>query len=186
MFAAAGLVATAATLTGVAWSADEPRRVRRADLQGLKSEIGLTDQQVAEIQKIRAEERKARIRRSADLRIARIELDELLASDALDESAIAARVKTIGELQAQSFKARTDSQLAIRRLVSAEQYKKMQQVRHRAVEARRERPARHDRGYGRGPGRGPGGQGGPGPGGPGGAAGPDGPADDDPAELELP
>lgn len=179
MLAAAGAVAVAATLTGVALSAEEPRRVRRADFPALQSEIGLTDQQVAEIDKIRGEDRKAAIRRGADLRIARIELDELLAKEKLDEAAIAARVKTIGELQAQSFKARAESQLAIRRLVTAEQYQKMQHVRRRAVEARRDRPARRDRGYGRGPGRGPGGPGMPGPGGP------DSPADEDRPESEL-
>ena len=49
-------------------------------------------------------------------------------------------IATVAALAA--FKERTDGQLAVRRLVTAEQFQKMQQVRRRAVHARRERPMR--------------------------------------------
>jgi Spy/CpxP family protein refolding chaperone len=145
MFGAIGAVATVAALaalTAADLKAQEPRRARRAGLQALQSEIGLSDQQVAEIQKIHTEARKAAIRRHADLRIARMELHELLSAATVDEAKVAARVKAISELQAAAFKERTESQLAVRRLVTAEQYQKMQQVKRGAMRARRSRPMR--------------------------------------------
>jgi Spy/CpxP family protein refolding chaperone len=142
LFAAAGAgVALLAVGTAVV-AAQEPRRGPRADFAAIRADIGLTDQQVSEIRKLHQQERKVAIRRNADLRVARMELDELLGAATLDEAAVAAKVKAIGELQAAAFKARTESRLAIRRLVTAEQYQKMQQVRHRAVRARQARPGR--------------------------------------------
>jgi Spy/CpxP family protein refolding chaperone len=142
-------VATMAALgVAMAW-AQEPRRERpRGGIAQLQADIGLTDQQVSQIRKVVGQERKAAIRRNADMRVARMELQELMSAPTLDEAAISAKVKALGELQAAAFKARTESRLSIRRLVSADQFQKMQGHR-RAMRARGER-----RGPGRmGPGR---------------------------------
>lgn len=158
MFGAIATGAALAALTAVTAAdlgAQEPRHARRAGLEALKSDIGLTDEQVAEIRRIHTEGRKASIRRNADLRIARMELEELMGAATVDEAKIAARVKAISELQAAAFKERTDSRLAVRRLVTAEQYQKMQQAK-RSMRPNRARPARRSMGEGRGPG-GPGG-----------------------------
>jgi len=155
MFGVVGAVATVAALaalTAADLRAQEPRRAQRAGLEALQGDIGLTDQQVAEIRRIHTEARKAGIRRNADLRIARMELHELLGAATLDEARIAARVKAISDLQAAAFKERTESQLAVRRLVTAEQFQKMQQVKRRAVRARRERPMRRSMSPERAPG----------------------------------
>ncbi len=153
VFGVLATVATAVALAAVTvadLNAQEPRRAHRGALASLQSDIGLTDQQVAEIRGIYSEGRKAGIRRNADLRIARLELEELLAAATVDEAAIAARVKTIGELQSAAFKERTASRLAVRKLVSAEQYQKMQQMKRHAVRAHRTQRARPMRGE-RGP-----------------------------------
>jgi Spy/CpxP family protein refolding chaperone len=155
MFGAIGAVATMAALaafTGADLMAQEPRQPRRARLQALQADVGLTDAQVAEIRRIHKEGRKAAIRRNADLRIARLELEELLGAATLDEAKIAARVKAIGELQSAAFKERTEGRLAVRRLVTAEQYQKMQQAKRGAVRAHRARPAGRSMRDGRGPG----------------------------------
>jgi Spy/CpxP family protein refolding chaperone len=149
MFGVIGAVASVAALaalTAADLKAQEPRRERRAGMAQLQSEIGLTDQQVAEIRRIHTEGRKAAIRREADLRIARIELEELMGATTLDEAKIAARVKAISELQSAAFKERTESRLAIRRLVTPEQYQKMRQVRQQMVRARGERSMRRPMG----------------------------------------
>jgi Spy/CpxP family protein refolding chaperone len=154
MFGAIGAIGAAAVLAAlmaVDLTAQEPRRERRAGLEALQSDIGLTDAQVAEIRRIHSEGRKAAIRRNAEMRIARMELGELLGAATVDEAKVAARVKAISELQSAAFKERTEGQLAIRRLVTAEQYQKMQQVRHRAVRAHRERPMRRPMGGEGGP-----------------------------------
>ena len=143
--AAVATVAALAALTAADLKAQEPRRARRGGLEALQGDIGLTDAQVAEIRRIHTEARKAGIRRNADLRIARMELHELLGAATVDEARIAARVKAISDLQAAAFKERTESQLAVRRLVTAEQFEKMQQVKRGAVRARRARPMRRRR-----------------------------------------
>ncbi len=139
LFAAVSTIAAVAALTGAVLSAEEPRRVRRAGLQALQSDIGLSDEQMAELRRIRSGGRKAAIRRNAEMRIARLELDEILGAATVDEARIAARVKAISDLQAAAFKDRIESRLAVRRLVTAEQYQKMQQQKRRAVRARRGR-----------------------------------------------
>jgi Spy/CpxP family protein refolding chaperone len=135
---------------------DERRGTRRARLEAARADIGLTDEQVSEIRRIHSEARKAAIKRNADLRVARLELDELMAAPTLDESKIAARVKAIADLQAAALKERTDSKLAVRKLVTPEQFQKMQQLRRHRFGERRMRPAH------RSPRRAPEGGGGPG------------------------
>jgi Spy/CpxP family protein refolding chaperone len=135
-------LAAATALGSAVLAAQEPRRARRPDRAAIQAEVGLSDEQVAQIRKIHLQERKAAIRRNAELRVARLELQELMDAATLDEAAIAARVKTLGELSASAFKARSESRLAIRRLVTAEQYQKMQQHRRQAVRVRRARPPR--------------------------------------------
>jgi Spy/CpxP family protein refolding chaperone len=136
--AAAALLA----LGGTGLVADEKRGTRRARLEAARAEIGLTDEQVSEIRRIHRETRKAAIKRNAELRIARMELDELMAAPTLDEAKIAARVKAIADLQAAALQERTNSKLAVRKLVTPEQFQKMQQLRHRRFGERRMRPAR--------------------------------------------
>lgn len=133
--------------------AQEPRRAdRRSDRATMLAEAGLTDEQVTQIRKIHTEARNAAIQRRADMQLARIELRELMAADTLDEPRIAAKVKAISDLQARAFKERSDSLIAVRKLVSAEQFQKLQQ-------ARREHRGRRGRGEHR---RGPRGGGAPG------------------------
>jgi len=136
--AAAALVA----LGSAAVLAQETRRSRRAHLEPLRADIGLSDEQASEIRRIHREARKAAVRRNAELRVARMELDDLMGAATLDDSQIAARVKAISELQAAALKERTDSRLAVRRLVTPEQFQKMQQAKRHAFRGRRARPAR--------------------------------------------
>lgn len=153
LLAAVGAVAALGTVAVVA---EEPRRMGRANRAAIQAELGLSDEQAAEIRRIHLQERKAAIRRNADLRIARLELEELMSAATVDEAKVAARVKALGELQAAALKDRTESRLAIRRLVTAEQFQKMQQARRGAVRAHRARRGRPPMGAGGGP-SGPGG-----------------------------
>ena len=159
MLAAVVVVAGVAALTGAELRGQEPRQARRAGFAGLANDIGLSAEQQDSIRRIHTDARKAGIRRNADLRIARMELDELMGAATLDEAKIAARVKAIGDLQAAAFKERTESRLAVRRLVTAEQYQKMQQAMRGAMREQRSRgPRPANRGIG-GPEGGPGGPG---------------------------
>jgi Spy/CpxP family protein refolding chaperone len=143
---------------------DRPRPERpRADPSTMQQTAGLTDAQRDQLRQLQQADMKLAIRRRADLQIARMELDELFEAPTVDEKAVAAKARVVADLEAANFKAEVDRRIAVRRIVSAEQYQKMNMVR----------PPHGD--HGPDGGRGPGGPGGPGfgppPGGQGGPGG---------------
>jgi Spy/CpxP family protein refolding chaperone len=165
----------------VAMNDAPPSPPGRPDLEVMKREAGLTDEQASQLQAIWRTERKQAVRRRADLRVARMELDDLLDAPKVDEKAVQAKVKELADLQGAALRARIDNRLALRRIVSAEQHDKL-----RALMQRRLRDRAPMGPGGRRGGPGPGRPGGPGPGGrpdrPGGGG--DGEAGDDLADLE--
>jgi Spy/CpxP family protein refolding chaperone len=129
----------------------------------LQKELGLSDQQAGELKKMWSDERKESVRRRADLRIARMELEELLDAPTVDEKAVAAKVKAVTDLQAAELKSRTDRRLAVKRILTPEQQQKMKELRREHARGAREgRAWRRGRPGTRRPAMGPGG---PGPGG---------------------
>jgi Spy/CpxP family protein refolding chaperone len=151
---------------------ERPRREGRPDRAALQAELGLSAEQAAQLKKLRNEGRKQAIRQHADLRIARLELAELMEAPTVDERAVAAKVKVISDLQGAALKARTDERLAMRRLLSPEQREKMKELRQGNRRDRGPRPERARRHLHPATGEAPPP---PGPGGPG-AEGDDGPA----------
>lgn len=156
--------------------ARDAREAREARLPGrggpggperLQRELGLSDEQAAQLRQQWQAERKEAIRRGADAQIARMELEEALDAPTLDEKLVAARTKSVLDLQAAATKARVDRRLALRKLLTPEQQAKMRRM---GLERRGTGRAwrRHGRNAGRpgmppagGPGGGPGGPGGP-------------------------
>lgn len=137
----------------------EARGRRGFDVARMQSELGLSDDQVAQLQKMKSDGRSQAIRRHADLRIAEGELQDLLRAPAVDEKAISAKVKQVTDLQAAGTRARVDNRLALRRVLTPEQLAKMESLRRDHV---REGGPRGHRGH---RGARPGDQGGePGPG----------------------
>jgi Spy/CpxP family protein refolding chaperone len=158
--AVVGVVALAAAASVSAQGPGRPgRRGRPVDVTRHKQELGLTDAQVDQIQKLRSDQQKRQIRRRADLQLARVELRELLAAGTVDEKAVAAKVKELSDLQGAALKARVDGQLAMRKIFTPEQHDKLRQLRReRRMERRQARPGpRVPRPR---PGRGPGAPGG--------------------------
>ncbi len=168
MWVAAGVVVMAGTVLAVAQERGPARAAGRPDLATIQADLGLSAEQAAQLKKMKTDGRKQAIRQRADLAIARIELEELMDAPVVDQKAIDAKVKAISDLQAAELKARTDQQMALKRILTPEQQEKMKQLRQtRRAERRGARPARAWRG------RGPQGQGTlgappppPGPGGP--------------------
>jgi Spy/CpxP family protein refolding chaperone len=130
LMAAVGTLAVAGSVLAV--GAQEARERRqpggRPDPAALRAELGLSDEQAAQMQKMRVDGRKEAIRSRADLAVARIELEELMNAPNVDQKAIDAKVKAIADLQAAQLKARVDQRLALRRLLSPEQQEKMKQL----------------------------------------------------------
>lgn len=155
------LVMGMATLVGagLAWAADpQARGPRPGREERLKQELGLTDAQIDQLQKLKLEERKAAIRRKADRDLMRIELMELLKADAVDEKAVRAKARQMADLEAQAVQSRAEQGLALRKIVSADQAEKLMRLHRR--HQRGQRPG-DGRGGPEGLRRGPGGPQGP-------------------------
>ncbi len=108
------------------------RRGERAlDPGRLKEALGLDDQQLGQLKKLRTERRRAAIKRHADVQLARLALRELMDSPSVDEKALQARTKELGDLHAANLRARAEAQLAMRKLLTPEQREKLEQLRAR-------------------------------------------------------
>lgn len=118
-------------------------------------DLGLTDVQKADLQKLRETSRKDRLRKSTDLKIARLDLHSLLRAEKVDEKAVAAKLAEVQAAQGAMLKLHVDSALAMKRILTPEQQKKMQAMRANRGHQRMNRGMRmQGRGQGQGPGRG--------------------------------
>lgn len=115
------LVAMAVVSLGVGSVARAEAEGLRQPRRGMNDALGLTDQQTAEIGRLRSEERKAAIRRRADIAIAKQELRELLTAPTLDEKAVSAKVKQLSAQHGAGVQASADRLLARRRVLTPEQ-----------------------------------------------------------------
>lgn len=127
----------------------------RFDVAQMQTELGLSDDQVAQLQKMRSEGRSQAIRQRADMRIARGELNDLLRAPAVDETAVRAKLKLVTDLEAAATRARVEHRLALRRVLTPEQFSKMESLVRQHF---RDGGPRGRRGF-----RGPDGHGGPTP-----------------------
>jgi len=122
-------------------------RVRPVDEAQLQATLGIDAGQAESLRKLHSEQRKARVRNRADMEIARLELEELLAAETIDEKAVSAKVQVIADLQARALRERTDARIAVRKILTVEQERKLRQVqrsRHGGRDG--DRPARRSRG----------------------------------------
>jgi Spy/CpxP family protein refolding chaperone len=124
------LIVAGAMLAGTAGAQPAPPPGPPGDArERIKTELGLTDEQVERLRALKVEENKANIRRRADLAVARIELEEMLGAATVDERALAAKIKAVSDMQAAAAKARLEARLALRKVLSAEQYAKLKALR---------------------------------------------------------
>jgi Spy/CpxP family protein refolding chaperone len=97
---------------------------RGLDVVRIQAELGLSDDQVGQLQKLKRDGRSQMIQHRASLRIAEGELQDLLRAPAVDENAISAKVKQVTDLQAAGTQARVARRLALRRVLTPEQLTK--------------------------------------------------------------
>jgi Spy/CpxP family protein refolding chaperone len=97
--------------------------------QRLHQLLGLNETQAASLEKLMSEQRKAAIRQRADQRIARMELEELMGAETLDQKAIDAKIQQMTTLHASALRARVEQRMALQKILTPEQFKKWQQLR---------------------------------------------------------
>jgi Spy/CpxP family protein refolding chaperone len=103
-----------------------PARAGRGfDVARLQAELGLSDDQIADLQKMKSDGRSQAVQLRANLRTAHGELQDLLQAPAVDEKAISAKVKQVTDLEAAATQARVAQRLALRRILTPEQLAKM-------------------------------------------------------------
>ena len=102
-----------------------PMRPRR----DIKAELGLTDVQQADIRKAMESARRDRLRKSTDLKIASMDLKSLLRAEKVDEKAVAAKLAEAQAAQGALLKLRVDTALAMKRILTPEQQKKLGEIR---------------------------------------------------------
>jgi periplasmic protein CpxP/Spy len=95
----------------------------------MRTELGLNDDQVSRLHKIGIDAEKASIQTRADMQLHRIELRELMRADNPDESAIMAKMDQINALQGKMEKARVQTMLSARSVLTADQLKKLKAMR---------------------------------------------------------
>lgn len=123
----------------------------RGDRMGrLQQRLNISDEQSTRLREIRESRQPEAVRLRTDARAARQDLRRLLQSETLDRKAVDAKVKEIADFHATALRARIDTMLAMREVLTPEQRQKWQELRNeRGMGARREH-----RGWGR-HGRGP-------------------------------
>ncbi len=94
-------------------------------------ELGLNPEQERKLRTLRTEFEKESVRRTAEIRVAEIELDSLLEQDRWDLARIEPKVKQIGGLRADLRLARIKTLDAGRAVLTPDQLEKLKQVGHR-------------------------------------------------------
>lgn len=105
-------------------------------MQGIEA-LNLTAEQKQKIHTVLAEARKKAIELEAKIRIARIELRELMAADTPDRGKIDAKVAEIGKLQETRMRQHVDSALQVQQVLTPEQRQKAKELRLFRHEGRR-------------------------------------------------
>jgi Spy/CpxP family protein refolding chaperone len=95
----------------------------------IAKEIGLTEAQAKKIDDMATAQRKETIKMNADLKIAKIELQDLF-DEAGNEGAIRKKAAEVSKLQEKIYNARIEHRLAMNKVLTAEQQKKMKSLKH--------------------------------------------------------
>jgi Spy/CpxP family protein refolding chaperone len=116
-----------------------------------KPGLGLTPEQKEKIRSMVFEGRKEQIRLQSDLKIAKLQLRELMTQDRLDKFKIDKMIDDIGEIRTRMQKARVERMMALRDILTKEQIQSLRERRmHRAFDRRviRKRIRMDDKGQG--------------------------------------
>lgn len=100
----------------------------------LKAEkLKLTPEQKEEIRNLQLNFEKEKIRLKADLKVARLELKELLREDKPVKNEVYRKIEQMGDLRVKLQKNRVDKRLAIKEILTPEQLEKLQTLKHKRL-----------------------------------------------------
>ena len=117
-------------------------RGRGDTVKRIAEKLELTDEQVAKIKSILTEARKKSIGLRADVRVAGIELREMVSGETVDKAQVGAKVDEIAKIGGDLLRARTDAALAVREVLTPEQVAKADGMLKRLLQGRKGRGRR--------------------------------------------
>ncbi|MEW6511544.1 MAG: Spy/CpxP family protein refolding chaperone [Bacteroidota bacterium] len=125
LFGALAVIMMAALTMAAAQPDPDPRPMPgRHNPEAMMFErLNLTDQQKSDVRKLHADMERAAVKTQASIRLARIDLRQLLGADKLDRTAIEKKVKEISGLQQEVKSALIDHLFAVYALLTPEQQK---------------------------------------------------------------
>ncbi len=91
--------------------------------------LDLNDGQKSQMRQIMLDTRKRNIETEARLKVARLELHELMQEDDPDQKKIDAKITEVSKLRETMMRAHVESRLAVQKLLTPEQRKRMQELR---------------------------------------------------------
>jgi Spy/CpxP family protein refolding chaperone len=98
----------------------------------LAKEIGLSDEQIKKIDAMATAHRKEMIKTEADLKIANMDLQDLF-DEAGNEGVVRKKAAEVSKLQEKMYNSRIEHRLAMNKVLTAEQQKKMKSMKHRQM-----------------------------------------------------
>ncbi|MCG8606606.1 Spy/CpxP family protein refolding chaperone [bacterium] len=118
------------------------------NIERFSEELGLSDEQVASIKEARFATQKQGIELRSKIKIAQLELKELMQQESVDENEVKRQVEKVGDLRTNQMQNRVQSQLKVRAILTAEQRSKLQTLRKERMQKRFEQNAPPGRGQG--------------------------------------
>lgn len=98
------------------------RRMRHLGM--MKEAFGLTDEQVIKIKDIHTEGRKTGIKTRAGIRVAHIEMRQLMRAEKVDRASLDRKIKEISALREKMMRQRVDTRLKVHAVMTPAQRKK--------------------------------------------------------------
>jgi Spy/CpxP family protein refolding chaperone len=140
----------AVSSVGLIWA--QPRQ----DMLKLHQELKLTEQQEEKLQELHFNLAKEMIQLRAQLQMARLDMQRMMAEDEVEREMILNQVEQISKIQAEMKKLQIEKQLAFREILDKKQLAKLKELRmerkHFFMKRRFHRG--HGKNFGPGPGRG--------------------------------
>lgn len=114
-----------------------PEQNKQARRPNLLRELGLTQEQVQQIRQLNSENREKLREAQIRVREAARNLDQAVYADVLDEELLKTRLRNLQEAQAELTKLRSAAELAVRKVLTAEQLIRFRELREKFMQMRR-------------------------------------------------
>jgi Spy/CpxP family protein refolding chaperone len=96
--------------------------------KALKDKVGLSDAQIDQIQKLQYQADRDKLDIEHEMRKARLDLEQAMQAERPDRAKIFGQLDKLGQIETQMKKNRVGLMLEIRKLVSPEQWQKMEEL----------------------------------------------------------